>query len=281
MTARSQQTWLVTGASSGFGRAIVLAVLAAGGRVIATARDPATLRDIAPHGEKRCLTLPLDATVKSQVANAIAAGEEAFDSIDILVNDAGYGLLDSVEDADEAAIRAIFEVNFFGTANMIRAALKGMRARKRGWIVNIASSGGRLSAPALGYYSAAKHAVEGLSKALREEVEPLGIGVTVVEPGNFRTDFAGRSLVLGAPPPIHYANTVGRIINRVERRRESEVGDPARAADAIIKAVDADNPPQQLLLGADAIAGVRAELLRELEEVERWEMLGTRTAFEE
>lgn len=276
---RSQQRWLVTGASSGFGREIARAVLEAGGSVLATARRPEAVADLASAFPGRCVVQRLDVTDRAEAAEAVAAGIERLGGIDILVNNAGYGLLDSVEEADEAAIRHLFEVNFFGVANMVRAALPSMRAQRRGWIVNISSSGGRLSAPSLGYYSAAKHAVEGLSKALRAEVGNLGIGVTVVEPGSFRTAFAGSAMETRDRWAPDYADTVGFIVGRVKANEGQEPSDPAKAASAILTALDADEPPRQLLLGPDAVKGVRAQVEGELAEIDRWVGLGEATLF--
>jgi NADP-dependent 3-hydroxy acid dehydrogenase YdfG len=276
---RSQQRWLITGTSSGFGREIALAVLKAGGSVLATARRPEALADLVAQWPDRCVAHRLDVTDRAQIADTIRIGTERLGGIDILVNNAGYGMLDSIEEADEALIRQLFEVNFFAAANMIRAALPGMRAQRRGWIVNISSSGGRLSAPGLGYYSAAKHAIEGLSKALRTEVERLGIGVTVVEPGSFRTAFAGSALKTRDGQAADYVETVGFVVGRVRGSEGHQAGDPAKAARAIVAALDAEAPPRQLLLGLDAVKGVRMELEAELAELERWTALGMQTGF--
>jgi NADP-dependent 3-hydroxy acid dehydrogenase YdfG len=276
---RSQQRWLITGTSSGFGREIALAVLKAGGSVLATARRPDSVADLVTQWPDQCITHKLNVTDANQIADAIQFGTERLGGIDVLVNNAGYGMLDSVEEADDAAIRQMLEVNFFAAANMIRAVLPGMRSQRRGWIVNISSSGGRLSAPGLGYYSAAKHAIEGLSKALRSEVERLGIGVTVVEPGSFRTGFAGDALETRDRQVADYAETVGFVVGRVKGSKGEQAGDPVKAASAIVAALDADAPPRQLLLGSDAVKGVRMELAAEMAELERWAELGMQTAF--
>jgi NADP-dependent 3-hydroxy acid dehydrogenase YdfG len=277
---RSEQRWLVTGASSGFGREIARAVLDAGGSVLATARKPETLADLAHRFPDRCAVQSLDVTDSRQIAEAVRVGADRLGGIDVLVNNAGHGLLDSVEEADDAAVRHLFEVHFFAVVNMIRAVLPGMRAQRRGWIVNISSSGGRLSAPGLGYYSAAKHAVEGLSKGLRGEVAGLGIGVTVVEPGSFRTAF-GNALAARDDWGPDYLDSVGVLAGRVKGAEGKEPGNPAEAARSILSALDAEEPPRQLLLGPDAIDGVRAALEAELAEVAAWAPLGLGTAFED
>ncbi len=279
MKPRSQQRWLITGSSSGFGREIALAVLKAGGSVLATARRPESVADLVAQWPDRCVSHRLDVTDSAQIADAIQIGSDRLGGIDVLVNNAGYGMLDSVEEADDAAIRHMFEVNFFAAVNMIRATLPGMRAQRRGWIVNISSSGGRLSAPGLGYYSAAKHAIEGLSKALRGEVTGLGIGVTVVEPGSFRTAFGGDALKTRDQQAADYAETVGVVVGRVKGSKGQQTGDPVKAARTIVDALDANAPPRQLLLGPDAVNGVRMELTAEMAEMDQWATLGMQTSF--
>jgi short-subunit dehydrogenase len=188
-----------------------------------------------------------------------------------LVNNAGYGYRGAVEEASEAEIRNLFDTNFFGLIAVTQAALPGMRARERGYIVNISSVGGRMAAPGSGFYSASKFAVEGMSDALRKEVKPLGIGVMVVEPSGFRTDFAGRSLQRYSRTIEAYAPTAGK------RRKENitnhgrQAGDPARAAEAIINAVLADKPPFRLALGRDAVERIRGEMRTQQQELDTWE----------
>jgi NADP-dependent 3-hydroxy acid dehydrogenase YdfG len=191
----SKGTWFITGASSGFGREIALAVIASGGKVVATARNPSVLDAIVQSAPERAMAVGLDVTDKQQLANAIAAAERRFGSIDVLVNNAGYGLIGNIEEADEAAIRRVFEVNFFGMVAVTRALLPGFRARRRGWIVNISSVAGLVGLTASGFYSASKFAMEGFSEALRSELEPFGIGLMMVEPGMFRTEFLGSAVV--------------------------------------------------------------------------------------
>jgi NAD(P)-dependent dehydrogenase (short-subunit alcohol dehydrogenase family) len=264
-------TWLITGCSTGFGRALARAVLARGWNAAVSARDPATVADIVAGHEATALPLRLDVTDPAQVAAAVRDAEKRFGAIDVLVNNAGYGYRAAVEEADDADIRRLFETNFFGLVGLTKSVLPGMRARGRGHIVNISSVAGRMAQPGSGYYSASKFAVGGLSDALRKELEPLGIRVTVVEPGGFRTDFAGRSLRQSSRPIDAYAKTAGL------RRKENSTtdgrqpGDPERAAEAIIKAVQADKPPFRLVLGRSAVQRIRAELDAQHRELDSWE----------
>ena len=264
-------TWLITGCSTGFGRELASAVLARNWNAVVTARDPATIQDIVAGHDVSALALRLDVTDPEQVASAAKEAEARFGAIDVLVNNAGYGYRGAVEEADETEVRELFETNFFGLVSMIQAVLPGMRAHRRGHIVNISSVAGRMAQPGSGYYSATKFAVGGLSDALRKEVGPLGIRVTVVEPGGFRTDFAGRSLRQSKHTIDDYAATAGA------RRKENsstdgrQPGDPARAAQAIIRTVQADKPPFRLALGRSAVQRIRAEIDTQRQELDAWE----------
>ena len=272
-------TWLITGCSTGFGRHLAQAVLARGWNAVVTARDPATVADIVQPYPDTALPLSLDVTNAGQIADAVRQAEARFGAVDVLVNNAGYGYRGAVEEADEADVRRLFDTNFFGLVAMTKAVLPGMRARRRGCIVNISSVAGRMAYPGSGYYSASKFAVGGLSDGLRKEVGPLGIHVIVVEPGGFRTDFAGRSLQQSRGTIGDYAETAGK------RRKENDTvdgrqpGDPARAAQAIIQAVESPEPPFRLLLGRDAVDRVRAELEAQRRELEIWADVSTSTDF--
>ncbi len=262
--------WFITGCSTGFGREFARAALADGFRVVATARDPKKLDGIVAGYQGKAIALALDVTKPDQIAHAVSEAERVFGRIDVLVNNAGYGYLAAVEEGEDNAIRAMFETNFFGLAAMVRAVLPGMRARRQGCVVNIASVGGIVGFAGSGYYAATKFAVEGLSQSLAKEVEPLGIRVLVVEPGPFRTDWAGRSLKQSATFIGDYEATAGA------RRRETagysgkQAGDPARAAKAVIAAVQSSSPPHHLVLGRAGFDNVENQLRSMLQEVDQW-----------
>ena len=208
-----------------------------------TARDAQRVADIVAAHPKSARAFDLDVADPSQVARAVAQAQDAFGRIDVLVNNAGYGYLAAVEEGEDSEVRAMFETNFFGLVELIKRVLPGMRGRSYGHIVNISSVGGLIGNPASGYYNATKFAVEGLSEALAKEVQPLGIRVTVIEPGPFRTDWAGRSLKQTRNAMAAYAQTAGARRAEISQRSGRQPGDPVRAADAIIKAVQSDAPP--------------------------------------
>ncbi|MBB3132781.1 NAD(P)-dependent dehydrogenase (short-subunit alcohol dehydrogenase family) [Rhizobium pisi] len=252
--------WFITGASSGLGRAPAEAVLARGWRAAMTARRPETLADLtAEHGD-RALTLALDVTDSRSVARAVRDAETHFGAIDVLVNNAGYGYLSAIEEGDDAEIRAQFETNVFGLIDVTKQVLPGMRARRQGHIFNVSSLGGLVAFAATGYYHATKFAVEGLSESLSYEVRPLGIDVTILEPGAFRTDWAGRSMVESDTIIDDYAETSGKRRQATRLVSGNQPGDPARAAIAIISAFEATEPPLRLLLGAPALKIARERL---------------------
>lgn len=278
---RGEGVWFITGCSSGFGREIATAVLERGGQAVITAREPNTLSDIANEYGERVLSLALNVTDPVQVREAVGAAEERFGRIDVLVNNAGYGYYAAIEEGEEEEARAMFDANLFGLLDVTRAVLPGMRERRSGHVVNIGSLGGLIGFPGSGYYAASKFAVEGASEALSKEVGPLGIKVTVVEPGPFRTDFAGRSIRLSQHQIQDYAETAGaRIQNNIDRSGQ-QPGDPARAAQAIVEAVGSDDPPLRLLLGGGAPDAVREKLAGTLKEVEDWEKVTVNTDFSE
>ena len=260
MSQKNPLTWFITGCSSGFGRELARAVVARGYRAVVTARNPAQVEDIvAGHGD-RAMALPLDVTNPAQVTETVRRAEERFGGIDVLVNNAGIGYFAAVEESDEAEVRRMFEINFFGLARMTRAVLPGMRKRRSGHIINIASICGLAAIPSLGDYSATKFAVEGLSECLALEVGPLGIRVTLVEPSGFRTDWAGRSANEASVEIADYAATAGAVRRQLREQSGKQPGDPVRAASAIIQAVEAPNPPLHLLLGKDALRLAREKL---------------------
>jgi NAD(P)-dependent dehydrogenase (short-subunit alcohol dehydrogenase family) len=272
-------TWLITGCSTGLGRHLAQAVLEHGHNAVVTARDAAKVQDLVDARPGTGLALALDVTDTARVEAAARQAEERFGGVDVLVNNAGYGYRAAVEEGDEAEVASLFATNFFGPVAMIKALLPGMRARRHGAIVNISSIGARISPPGSGYYSASKAALEGMSASLHKEVGPLGISVTVVEPGGFRTDFAGRSLQQSSAAIADYAQTAGRRRKEHDTAHGNQPGDPSRAAEAIITAVEAPEPPFLLLLGADARQGFQAVLDAERKELDRWEGLTLSTGF--
>jgi NAD(P)-dependent dehydrogenase (short-subunit alcohol dehydrogenase family) len=272
-------TWLITGCSTGLGRHLAEAVLGRGYNAIVTARDAAKVQDLIDACPDTALALALDVTEDTQVANTVQQAEGRFGSVDVLANNAGYGYRAAVEEGEVPEVAKLFDTNFFGPVAMIKAVLPGMRARRDGAIVNISSIGARISPPGSGYYSATKAALEAMSASLRRELEPLGITVTVVEPGGFRTDFAGRSLQQSRDAIADYADTAGRRRKEHDTAHGTQPGDPARAAQAIITAVEAPDSPFLLLLGKDALAGFRAVVEAQDKELEAWEELSLSTGF--
>jgi len=273
--------WFITGCSTGLGRALAERVLKHGHRVVATARDPKQIQDIVSAFPNAAFGLPLDVTDAKQVADAVAQTERVFGRIDVLVNNAGYGYLAAVEEGEEAEIRAMFETNFFGLVALTKRVLPGMRARRKGHIINISSVGGLIGNPSAGYYNATKFAVEGLTEALAKEVEPLGIRVTAIEPGPFRTDWAGRSLKQPRTPIEAYSNTAGARRAEITGRSGKQPGDPVRAADAIIKVVESTSPPVNLILGRNGLERVRAKLADMISSIDQWEAVTLSADFRE
>ena len=272
-------TWLITGCSSGLGRHLSQAVLERGWNAVVTARDRAKVQDIAARYPDTALALVLDVADRAQVAEAVRQAEAKFGAVEVLVNNAGHGYRSAVEEADEAEVEELFASNFFGAVRMIKAVLPGMRARRRGTIVNLSSIAARNPGPGSAYYAATKCAVEGLSGGLRKEVEPLGVKVIVVEPGEFRTDFSGRSLLQSRTAIADYADTAGRRRIENDKTHGHQRGDPARGAQVIIKAVEAADPPRLLLLGSDAIQVVGAALDADRATLEAWKATSLSTDF--
>ena len=255
-------------------------LLARGSRVVATTRDPETLdalRESSRAGE--ALILKRDVTNPAEIAFAVAAAQARFGGIDVLVNNAGIGYFAAVEEGEDAEIRRMFDVNLFGMGAMIRAVLPDMRRRRSGFIVNMSSIGGLSSYPAIGWYNASKFAVEGLSEALWQEVEPLGIRVMLVEPSGFRTDWAGRSAHESRQHIADYASTAGKARLGVRAMSGHQDGDPVRAVAAIIKAVEGANSPHHLLLGNGAYDGAIAKLSALRGDFEAWEAVSRGADF--
>jgi NAD(P)-dependent dehydrogenase (short-subunit alcohol dehydrogenase family) len=274
-------TWLITGCSTGLGRALARAVLAKGDNAVVTARDTATLQDLAAEFPTTALAVPLDVTDQSQVEAAVQQAVERFGGVDVLVNNAGYGYRAAIEEGADADVRTLFDTNVFGPVAMIKAVLPGMRTRRSGAIVNISSIGARICPPGSGYYSATKAALEGISGSLQKELAPLGITVTAVEPGGFRTDFAGRSLTQSAEAIDDYAQTAGKRRKENDTVHGTQQGDPDRAAQVIINAVEATKTPGFLLLGEDAAKAFDAVAEAQRAEVDRWRELTVSTGYTE
>ena len=272
--------WLITGCSTGLGHAFAEAALAAGHQVVVTARSVDAVAPLADRYPDTALPLALDVTDDAQVAAAFDAAEQRFGRVDVLVNNAGYGYRSAVEEGDDADVRRLFDTHLFGSIRMIQAVLPGMRARRSGTIVNLSSIGARVAPEGSGYYAAVKAAIEALTLSLRKEVAPLGITAMVVEPGGFRTDFAGRSLTESAVPIADYADTAGRRRKEHDTVHGTQPGDPAKAATALLTAIESAEPPFLLMLGSDAVANVRTALDALRADVDTWEQLSRSTDFE-
>jgi NAD(P)-dependent dehydrogenase (short-subunit alcohol dehydrogenase family) len=271
-------TWLITGCSAGLGRALASAVLARGETVAVTARDAASVEDLARSYPCTALALPLDVTDHAQGRDVVRAARERFGTVDVLVNNAGHGYRAAVEEAAEDQVQELFATNFFGPATLIQAVLPGMRQRRSGTIVNISSIGARSSPVGAGHYAATKAALEALTACLRKEVQPLGITVMAVEPGAFRTSYK-RSLTRSREAISDYAATVGARRDEDSAEDNRQPGDPARAARAIITAVRSPSPPRMLVLGPDALTWFR-EAMKELNaDVDTWEQTSLGTSF--
>jgi NAD(P)-dependent dehydrogenase (short-subunit alcohol dehydrogenase family) len=279
MPPETSPVWFITGCSTGFGHDLAALVLGRGWRAVVTARDKARVADLVKGAEDRALALDLDVTDAGQVAAAVKAAEARFGGIDVLVNNAGYGYQASVEEGEEAEIRAQFDANVFGLFALTRAVLPGMRARRKGHVINITSVAGFVGFPGSGYYAASKHAVEGWSDALAAEGKPLGIKVTCVEPGPFRTDWAGRSLKQTPSRIADYAETAGARLKGTAAVSGNQPGDPVRAAEAMIRITEIETPPRHLVLGAFGIDAVTNKLKTSLAEIGEWRETGLATDF--
>ncbi|MEI5997391.1 SDR family NAD(P)-dependent oxidoreductase [Paraburkholderia bengalensis] len=273
MPTSTTPVWFITGCSTGFGKELARAVLDRGWRCVATARNVASLDELAEPGsdaDARLCRVKLDVTDAAQIAAAVDAAQQRFGAIDVLVNNAGYGYQASVEEGEEAEIRAQFDVNVFGLFAMTRAVLPGMRARRHGHVLNITSVAGLAGFPGSGYYAASKHAVEGWSDSLATEAGPLGIHVTCIEPGPFRTDWAGRSLKQTPNRIGDYADTAGKRMQTTAQYSGHQPGDPARAAQAMIRITETQHPPRHLVLGAFGVDAVSKRLHATLADIEAW-----------
>nr|WP_087128134.1 oxidoreductase [Caballeronia concitans] len=271
MSSNESPVWFITGCSTGFGRELAAAVIERGWRAVVAARNPDSVTDLVERADGRAIAVRLDVTRPDEIAAAMSDAREAFGHVDVLVNNAGFGYLAAVEEGEDDEVRAMFEANFFGAAAMIRAVLPGMRERRSGHIVNITSVGGLVGNPGSGYYAATKFALEGLGEALARETEALGIKVTAVEPGPFRTDWAGRSLKQTQQAIDDYAEVAGRRRAGIAEKSGKQPGDPARAAQVIIEAVLAPQPPAHLVLGNAGMDLVRGKLARLNTDLDAWQ----------
>ncbi|MDN5603859.1 MAG: oxidoreductase [Kocuria sp.] len=272
-------TWFITGASSGLGAALARAVLSHGDRAVITARSRASLQEFVQDYPETALAISLDVTDRVRVAKAVETAIKQFESIDVLVNNAGHGYRGAIEEATKEETDEVFAANFFGPVALIQHVLPHMRQRGTGTIVNVSSIGAPVSNSGSGYYTAAKLALEGVSDALRHEVAPLGIRIMVLEPGAFRTDFAGRSLAQSSVVIDDYAQTAGARRKENDHTHGTQPGDPDRAAQAILAAVQNENVPFRLLLGSDAVRVVKQDYQDRIAEIDAWTHLSQSTDY--
>jgi NAD(P)-dependent dehydrogenase (short-subunit alcohol dehydrogenase family) len=272
----TSRTWFITGASSGFGRALAEAATRRGDQVVAAARDRAALAELA---NERVHPLSLDVTSSSQRESAVTQTLERFGRIDVLVNNAGRTQVGALEETTDDELRSLFELHFFAPAALTRLVLPHMRAQGGGAIVQMSSVGGQTTAPGFGAYCATKFALEGLTQALQDEVAPFGIRTLIVEPGAFRTGLFRPGAAYQSEAMAEYAATVGPTREYVTSNDGLQAGDPAKAAQAILTVLDADDPPLRLMLGADAIDSIPSRLDQLGEELRRWEGVGRETSF--
>jgi NAD(P)-dependent dehydrogenase (short-subunit alcohol dehydrogenase family) len=270
MAQTPQRVWFITGVSTGFGRLLAEQVLAKGDKVVATARKPEQIADLTHNHPGAALTLALDVTDNNAVEVAVDSAIKQFGRIDVLVNNAGYGLAGAIEEATEEEYMPVFETNVFGLITLTKAVLPHLRKQRSGHIVNLSSIGGLIGSPGWGFYNASKFAVEGFSEALAAELAPLGIHVTIVEPGPFRTDFLGRSGVEAQQRIADYDQTAGKTRQYFHDQAGKQAGDPAKAAAAIIATVEAENPPKHLVLGKIAYNRMTQRLDHWKQELDAW-----------
>jgi NAD(P)-dependent dehydrogenase (short-subunit alcohol dehydrogenase family) len=263
--------WLITGCSTGIGREIAHAALKAGHSVVVTARRTKTVSDFADTFGDRAAVVALDVTDKDQIAAAIRAADDAFCGIDVLVNNAGNGYLSAIEEGEDEKVRKLFDTNYFGVVDTIKAVLPAMRERKSGHIINISSMTGLVANPPNGYYSSTKFALEALTEALAQEVKPLGIKVTAIEPGAFRTDWATRSMWESSTPIGDYDENVGVRKSMIKEFANYLPGDPRKVAEAVLMVAGLDEPPLRLLLGRDVLKAVRDKIAAFSASIDEWE----------
>jgi short-subunit dehydrogenase len=275
------RVWFITGTSTGFGYLLAEEALKRGERVIATARDVSKLSRLARQYPDRIHTLTLDVTNPNEITSIAQQGIAAFGHVDTLVNNAGYGVNGAIEEVSEDEFEPMFQTNIYGLIRVTRAFLPHFRQRRSGHIFNLSSIGGLIGSPGWGFYNATKFAVEGLSEALAEEMKPLGVHVTVVEPGPFRTDFLGRSSKLARRQLRDYATTAGKAREYLKTQSGKQPGDPQKAVEAIITAANSPKPPLHLILGQVALTRFRHKLSDWHEEIAAWESVTTSADFPE
>jgi NAD(P)-dependent dehydrogenase (short-subunit alcohol dehydrogenase family) len=275
------RVWFITGASAGFGRLLAEEVLKAGDKVVATARKVDTIADLEKQYPESAKALALDVSDAGQVDAAVAAAIAHFGRVDVLVNNAGYGFVGAIEELSVAEFMPMFETNVFGLLKVTRAFLPHFRKQRSGNILNLSSIGGLLASPGWGYYNSTKFAVEGLSEALAAELAPLGVHVTIVEPGPFRTDFLGRSSAVSKVHIEDYDGTVGNTRSYRSDNDGKQRGDPLRAVHAMMQVVESPKPPLRLLLGVSALQRLRAKLDTWQKEIAEWEPVTVGADFPE
>jgi NAD(P)-dependent dehydrogenase (short-subunit alcohol dehydrogenase family) len=271
--------WLITGCSTGIGREIARAALEAGHSVAVTARNVDAVADFVDQFGDRALALPLDVTDRDQIIAAVGSVEETFGGIDVLVNNAGYGYMAAVEEGEDAEVRKLFDTNYFGVVDTLKTVLPGMRARRSGHVINISSMTGLVANPPNAYYSSTKFALEALTEALAKEVGPLGIKVTAIEPGAFRTDWAARSMQESSTPIGDYDDNVGARKTLIKQFADHLPGDPRKVAEAVLMVAGLDEPPLRLLLGRDVLAAVREKIADLTASIDHWESVTKNVNF--
>jgi NADP-dependent 3-hydroxy acid dehydrogenase YdfG len=277
----TDKVWLITGSSTGLGRALAQAVLERGYHLVATARQPEQLKELSDRYPDRVTTIALDVTNAQSIQQAVEAALNAYNRIDVLVNNAGYGTVGAIEEVNDDDIRRQFDTNLFGAINVTRAILPTLREQRSGHILNISSANGISAFAGVGIYSATKFALEAISEALAQEVKPLGIKVTIIEPGSSRTNFSSRALSTLSHQINDYAQTSGKIVQRLQERDGKQPNDPVKAAAAMIQVVESDNPPLRLALGEDSVNLITQKLESMKAELEAWKDVSMNTAFEE
>jgi NAD(P)-dependent dehydrogenase (short-subunit alcohol dehydrogenase family) len=280
MKMSEKKVWLITGTSTGIGRELAEAALEKGYRVAATARRPEVLSDLVERYPETALAVRLDVTSREDVEAAVAATVEKFGRLDVVVNNAGYGLAGAIEEPSDEQIRAQFETNVFGVLNVLRGALPVLRAQKSGHVINVSSGLGFFAYPSYGYYSATKFALQGLSEALALETAPLGIKVTIAEPGGTRTDFISKGLVEPENFLAEAYPSTGALLEKFNEFDGRQLSDPRRLAEVLLEIAELENPPLHLPLGEDSYRAIEGQLAKISEEISRWREKSLSTSYQ-